>query len=113
MKKTILAVILLLGVIFLCSCQKQDNPPSVSDNSAMESLLGRWVESNSGTILTFLRGKCIMHSDGRRDQTYTCRVYGNHILLTPLEGGKELYWYYRFSGDKLILGGKTYEKMSD
>ena len=115
MKKSIIAIILLLGIIILGSCQNQDVTSS-TPGSVNESLFGTWERSESKMTIIFNEKNCTVIDSRQRvpeKYLYTYDVTDNFIRLIPINGGKLSGFSYRIVDDTTLdLDGKTFKKKS-
>ena len=117
MKKSVLAIILLLGIIVLGSCQNLDNTPSTPGaGQTDERLFGEWENPESGMLVSFNEQTCIMYKKGQINgdiRKYMYFVNDGVIYLTPLQAGKRMTIRYRFGDGTLYLDNKKYVKVSN
>ena len=116
MKKTIVAIILLLGIIILGSCQNQDVTPSTPSGRVNENLFGTWERSESKMTIIFDENRCTIIDRRQRvpeKYYYSYDVTDNFIRLYPINGGKLTGFSYRIVDDTTLnLDGKTFKKKS-
>ena len=113
MKRTVMAIILLIGVIFPVSCQNQGNPSS-TPREMDGRLIGAWKEKDysKGNII-FKKNYCSYRGPASKYTLLECYCYTQNgiIYFEPADGSDFFELDYHFEEDWLVINGKYYHKI--
>ncbi|MCR5457911.1 MAG: hypothetical protein K6F14_07530 [Clostridiales bacterium] len=113
MKRTVIALILLIGILCLVACQNTEEPPSASGQPVDSSLVGFWRETDGEGYLQiyesgsgFYKGKLF----GNREIRCTFYSRGNYLHITSKKDGRSVELRYFVNGETLRLNEIVYVK---
>ena len=113
MKRTVIALILLIGILCLVACQNTEEPPAVSRGQIDSRLVGFWREKDGEGYLQIDENGAGTYKGKASRYEYTscyCRTTGDTLIIDVREKGETMIVQYRFMGELLILDNIVYEK---